>query len=100
MLPGSIYRRFSRQSKLTSHLVSQRNSLIFPSSLRLKCCSNGEQEDVSVRSTGRPPRCGRAYNVLLFFFPPIGQWLLKGRIPFDRALSYESTIKSAQIGRE
>jgi hypothetical protein len=32
VIPGSIYRRFSRQSKLTSHVVSQRNSLIFPSS--------------------------------------------------------------------
>src|SRR6266851_3363951 len=32
-LPSSIYRRFSRQSKLTSRLVSARNPLIFPSSL-------------------------------------------------------------------
>jgi hypothetical protein len=30
---GSIYRRFGRQSKVTSYLVSQGESLIFPSSL-------------------------------------------------------------------
>jgi len=34
-LPSSIYRRFSRQSKLTSGLVSTRNPLIFPSSFQV-----------------------------------------------------------------
>jgi len=38
MILGSIYRRFSRQSKLRSCLVSPRESLIFPSSSTSKVC--------------------------------------------------------------
>ena len=50
MIPGSIYRRLSRQSKLTSQKVSQRNSLIFPSSRKPKSFQREHLLHLLVRS--------------------------------------------------
>jgi hypothetical protein len=67
MVLRSIYRRFSRQSKLTSCLVSQGESLIFPSSLiffkglsrylaeRIYCARNSTREGKD--KMWRPPGC-------------------------------------------
>jgi hypothetical protein len=46
MILGSIYRRFSRQSKLRSCLVSQGESLIFPSSSSSSVCLSNCRERI------------------------------------------------------
>ena len=54
MILGSIYRRFSRQSKLMSCLVSQCESLIFPSSaFSMVCLSNLQDALIALKLNKR-----------------------------------------------